>query len=329
MNSLVPIGTQNGVWTWNGTNWVCDPDCPPNGGTLPVPCPPFGPPVFSGPTQQPPWYPGANGGISFGASPPPNPVRGHLFWDGTALWLFDGAAWVAVGGAGASGGTATGSQPPAIPFAGQLWFNGSTLFVWDGNAWVPTSSTRSFVQATAPPAPNPGDLWFDGSVQRIWSGTAWIAVGPGATVGPVPTTTLVFSLTQSGPVATGGATWNIVPFAATPSIDTLGGWNATTHQYLPTKAGNYLVFSRSFKAAAQGSATHAVVKNDNGAFNISSQYYVTIQGITATVDDWLIGTGLVHMNGTTDYIRLWNFSSDGNFDQISYAMPALEAWLLP
>jgi hypothetical protein len=84
---------QQGGWSWDGSNWVCDPDC-----GQPSPCPPFGPPVFSGPTQQPPWYPGANGGISFGAVAPANPVRGHMWWDGTTFWLFDGAAWVIVGG---------------------------------------------------------------------------------------------------------------------------------------------------------------------------------------------------------------------------------------
>lgn len=80
---------QQGNWFWDGSNWVCDPDC-----GQPQPCPPFGPPVFSGPVNQPPWYPGANGGVSFGAVAPPNPVRGHMWWDGTTFWLFDGAGWV-------------------------------------------------------------------------------------------------------------------------------------------------------------------------------------------------------------------------------------------
>jgi hypothetical protein len=80
---------QDGGWSWDGSNWVCDPNCPPS-------FPPFGPPVFSGPTQQPPWYPGANGGVSFGLAAPANPVRGHMWWDGTTFWLFDGAAWVSI-----------------------------------------------------------------------------------------------------------------------------------------------------------------------------------------------------------------------------------------
>ena len=98
----------SGGWVWDGSNWVCDPDC----GTG-APCPPFGPPVFSGPAGQPPWYPGANGGVSFGQTFPPNPVRGHLFWDGVTFWLFDGAAWVAVGGSSSAvHGVTDGSNAP-------------------------------------------------------------------------------------------------------------------------------------------------------------------------------------------------------------------------
>jgi hypothetical protein len=96
------VGTRDGNWVWDGSNWVCSPDCSP-----PVSCPPFGPPVFSGPVGQPPWYPGANGGVSFGATAPPNPVRGHMWWDGTTFWLFDGAAWVGIGPEQAPGAVPT------------------------------------------------------------------------------------------------------------------------------------------------------------------------------------------------------------------------------
>lgn len=82
------VGQTDGNWTWDGSRWVCNSGCDDGG------FPPFGPPVFSGPAGQPPWYPGANGGVSFGQTFPANPVRGHLFYDGTTLWLFDGAAWV-------------------------------------------------------------------------------------------------------------------------------------------------------------------------------------------------------------------------------------------
>jgi hypothetical protein len=325
------VGTRDGNWVWNGSNWICNPDC----GTDGTPCPPMGPPVFSGPVAQPPWYPGANGGVSFGATAPANPVRGHMWWDGTSFWLFDGAAWVAVGGPGAGGGAATGTTPPANPFNGQQWFNGSTLYIWDGNAWVPTSTTKSYVQATAPPNPNPGDTWFDGTVQRIWDGSAWRTVGPGATVGPVPTTTKVFQLTMSSTsIALGGSSaYEIVPFTSTPQIDTESGWNSTTHQYKPTTPGYYAFFTNQY---VTGPTTvwmgHSLLLNDAGSWQANSQNYVTagFGGIQAVGGAQLFAeSGMVHMNGTTDFVRLWAYSTDGNFYQLSTTMPTITAFLLP
>lgn len=59
------------------------------------PAPPGPPPWFSPPT--PPWYPGANAGVSFGTEYPNNPMRGHFLWDGAVLWLFDGVSWQRIG----------------------------------------------------------------------------------------------------------------------------------------------------------------------------------------------------------------------------------------
>jgi hypothetical protein len=61
--------------------------------------------------NSPPWYPGANAGVSFGLTPPQNAVRGHFWWDGRVLWMFDGAAWVTVGGSAAqTPGVTDGTQ---------------------------------------------------------------------------------------------------------------------------------------------------------------------------------------------------------------------------
>jgi hypothetical protein len=82
-------GDRDGNWVWDGTRWVCVP-C---GGEErpPIPCGPFYDP------PQVPWYPGANGGVSFGLNPPQNPIRGHFWWNGVLLQMFDGAAWVGIG----------------------------------------------------------------------------------------------------------------------------------------------------------------------------------------------------------------------------------------
>jgi hypothetical protein len=315
------VGQRDGNWVWNGSNWVCDPGCDDGSGF-----PPFGPPVFSGPVNQPPWYPGANGGVSFGATAPANPVRGHLWWNGTTFYLFDGAAWVVIGGAGT--GAALGTTPPANPFPGQQWFNGSVLYVWDGNAWVPTSTTKSSVQATAPPAPNPGDLWFDGTVQRIWSGTAWIAVGPGATVGPVPTTTIEFSMTSPTALTLPGASaWGIIPFAATPQFDQLNGWNSTTHQYLPNRPGVYSVTCRGAPASVSGGV--AILKNDPGTFtNVATTSDIIIAIAATATGGWITAAGLVQLNGTTDFVRAWAWDSTGSWSATG-SSPVWTATALP
>jgi hypothetical protein len=142
------VGARDGNWIWNGSNWVCDPDCSGDSGF-----PPFGPPVFSGPTAQPPWYPGANGGISFGQSFPPNPVRGHLFWDGTTFWLFDGAAWVSIAGQGAAiKGVVDGSNA-APGFVGEFLNLSSTI----PYAGYPT--TTSVTVSTLIVPPGDWNLW--------------------------------------------------------------------------------------------------------------------------------------------------------------------------
>lgn len=137
-------------WVWDGANWnwcgcpptpcpPTPPPCPPSG--FPTPCPPWFPP----PAGQAPWYPGANGGVSFSATPPVNPIRGNFWWDGTMLHLFDGAAWVDIGpgasGAPGSGGAFVGTSPPANPAQGALWWNGTVLQVWDGTSWQVSQGT--------------------------------------------------------------------------------------------------------------------------------------------------------------------------------------------
>jgi hypothetical protein len=198
-------GTQDGNWVWDGSEWVCNPDCGNGyGGGVP----PFGPPVFSGPVSQPPWYPGANGGVSFGQTFPPNPVRGHLFWDGTTFWLFDGAAWVGLTGGGGGSGVAVaaiGTTPPPAPVQGMLWFNGTALQVWNGTAWVVSVSSaagnRTWVQASAPITPATGDGWWNGTAEQVWDGAAWKFAGPGAR-------TYVQSATPTPPVNVGDEWWD-------------------------------------------------------------------------------------------------------------------------
>ena len=323
-------------WWGGGPPWWggdCDP-CDDGGGQIPG-CPPGFPPPGCPPwwsgQNSPPWYPGANAGVSFGQTPPANPVRGHFFYDGATLWIFDGAAWDTVGGPGAAPTTPPSTTAPVNPQPGQQWFNGTTLYVYDGKAWVPVSQTKTSIQATAPPAPNPGDLWYDGTQMRIWDGSAWELVGPGATVGPVPTTTHTFAISNPINQTVTASAWDVAPLTAAPTIDTLNGWNTSTYKYTPTKAGMYLFLIRAYLSTfATGNSTCgiALVKNDSGTMGPGN----TINAISAfggsgeTV--WLAATGAASMNGTTDFMRLWIFPGNSTFYAIA-PTPCFEALLLP
>lgn len=162
---MPPQPSQQG-WVWNGSSWCWfDPDdcppCPPPVSGQPFPCPPPGfptqcPPWFPPPAGQAPWYPGANGGVSFSATPPVNPIRGNFWWDGLMLHLFDGAAWVDIG-PGAGSPTLPGqvgkttetfsivlptnvTGMPAAPGWGLIPFTGSTPLIDTQAAWNPATS---------------------------------------------------------------------------------------------------------------------------------------------------------------------------------------------
>jgi hypothetical protein len=261
--------------------------------------------------NSPPWYPGANAGISFGNTAPANPVRGHMWWNGSVLALFDGAAWVDTnggvivppsgGGGGGTGGTGAAtviisSTPPGNPVAGMQWWNGSVLQVFDG--------------------------------------TQWKIVGPGGAAGPVPTTTRVFAVTQSTNVTLTQNAWTIVPFTNAPSLDSALGWNATTHMYQPTRAGTYLFICRSFMGTGTsgGWLQLNLFKNDQGTVNNSVQT-VSQSSIYSPnpINEWMGPMGIALMNGNTDFVRLWAFNGGGSNDTNFYGgtIPNIEAYLLP
>lgn len=88
----------------------------------------FGPPT-------PPWYPGANAGVSFSLTAPPSPCPGHFWWDGTTLWLWDGVAWNTT-----PTDLGVALAEPSHPFSGQMWWDGSTARLWSGTQWVAFSA---------------------------------------------------------------------------------------------------------------------------------------------------------------------------------------------
>lgn len=295
--SAMPPQPSQQDWVWDGANWVwggCPPfPCPPT----PPPCPPAGfptpcPPWFPPPAAQAPWYPGANGGVSFSATPPVNPVRGHFWWNGTTLQLFDGAVWVNIGpgsGSGTGGGSGAAivsATAPANPALGALWWNGGIMQVWDGTRWNPLTSR--VLQITQPSA----SLGVSGSTPSLWVQ---------------------------------------LPITATPAIDTLAGWNPSTRQYAPKVAGRYLFLTHMYFGSGQTNAGHGLIKNDSGVWTGGlSTMYVTaaatdIPGAAAAT--YQMPVGLTDMNGTTDFVRMWGYSDTSLVYPFS-SLPILEGYLV-
>lgn len=303
-SNVVPVrpGAQQIVdpasgWTWNGTQWVCG-DCDDGGGG--GPCGPWFPP----PATQPPWYPGANGGVSFGVNPPPNPIRGHFWWDGSTLWLFDGAAWV---------DSATGA----------------TIDGGGGGGGGSGSGAGTVVISTTPPGnPQQGSQWWDGTVLRMWTGTQWVIIGPGQSAGPVPTTTHTFRLFHQTTTTVPVNTWTIAPFTESPNIDPQQMWDPITKKMTPHVGGVYLWFVRAYLSTPAGANAVGLLRNDGGTVNAAVEWVaIGDLGAGAAIGGWIQASGISIMNGTTDFVRTWIYSGDGNF----YGSTAsfVEGYLLP
>ena len=266
--------------------------CPPDQG--PCQIPPWGPfpPPWFGPVQ-PPWYPGANAGVTFSVTAPANVIRGHFWWNGTVLQMWDGVAWVLIS-TGESGGQG------------------------------------AIISSTAPANPIAGMMWWDGAQMRVYDGTAWKLVGPGAAAGPTPTTVETFRILQPVAVPIDPAVWTIVPFTTPPVVDTKQGWNAATKQYNPKTAGFYNFMVRIVGQEPGGGAFgFMLTRNDPGDITINTEVIIAdTVGSGAAASGYLAGAGLAYLNGVNDYARLWYFSTAGTDFGLAN-QPVIQAFLMP
>ena len=113
----------------------------------------------------------------------------------------------------------------------------------------------------------------------------------------------------------------------TPTVDTALGWNPTTKQYMPQKAGFYQFFTTQWVLSTNGGTT--VIKNDMGSLpDLTAANVIAVAAIGGSVGDYLTGSGISYMNGTTDFVRLWGFSGDGIYRIISSNVPIIRAYLM-
>jgi len=90
-------------------------------------------------------------------------------------------------------------------------------------------------------------------------------------------------------------------------IDTISGWDSTNHRYTPDVAGYYLVGGglRLGVGTVNSYINVQIKRNGSDLVDdvIEAQYQVTSDLLTNGV--YTCGTGLMLLNGSSDYIEMW------------------------
>lgn len=251
--------------------------------------------------------------------------------------------------------TVTSQTAPTVNQSTTAWFKPAaqsfasegTLFLWDPslNMYVPATpelfhggssgggggggTGMVIISGTAPVSPSPGTEWWNGTQLQLWDGSLWKLVGPGG--GSVTTTTAVLAVAQPTPAAIGTNAWTIVPFNTTPQVDTMAGFDGVTMKYKPTKSGVYSFNIRGYSTATSGAIGIALSKNDSGSFGAVSDNALALATISSASASaaWMSASAFTTMNGTTDFVRMFGFSSTGGSVYGSGGNPMFMAWALP
>jgi len=93
----------------------------------------------------------------------------------------------------------------------------------------------------------------------------------------------------------------------TVEIDTISGWDATNHRYTPSVAGYYLVGGSMRGAMSNILSSVAITIRRNGVANDAHELENRFQSDSDTFfnGSYPLPSGLVQMNGNTDYIEVF------------------------
>jgi len=99
----------------------------------------------------------------------------------------------------------------------------------------------------------------------------------------------------------------------TVEIDTISGWDATNHRYTPSVAGYYLVGGSMRAAMSNILSSVAITIRRNGVANDAHELENRFQSDSDTFfnGSYPLPSGLVQMNGSTDYIEVF-FNGEEN-----------------
>lgn len=257
--------------------------------------------------------------------------------------------------------TVTSQTAPVTNQSTTAWFRPAnpsfssegSLFLWDPrlSMYVPATpelfhggssgggdggggTDMVIISGTTPVSPTAGTEWWNGTILQLWDGVNWKTVGPAVNQAGVPiqATSLVYSLQQPTTLTVTAATWVTTPFISAPNINTMGTWDPVTYKWTPNTPGIYEVFilgNYSFTGA--GTAQQQVAKNDSGSVGFGTPTDVVAFGamaVSATASGFIQGSGIVTMNGTTDFFRHWSYVSVSPVQSMA-SIPTWKIFKLP
>jgi hypothetical protein len=143
--------------------------------------------------------------VAFGSTPPQFPIRGHFFWDGTTLYMWDGVEWQDIGPTAPSAG---GGGITDAPMDGQSYVRKNGTWVPLPSGYVKNIVTSYYMSSQTiliPAGATEGLVVMWGSTGGSGGVTNADSQGTGAggylekmLTGLVPGNTLVFTLGAAG-----------------------------------------------------------------------------------------------------------------------------------
>tara|TARA_R100000655_G_C2915470_1_gene181323 strand:+ start:142 stop:669 length:528 start_codon:yes stop_codon:yes gene_type:complete len=95
--------------------------------------------------------------------------------------------------------------------------------------------------------------------------------------------------------------WGVV------EVDTLSGWSTSNNRYTPTVAGYYLCSGSLRFATSTAERIRSWISKNGNTTNSNNSLHVGFQHSADTIDNstYPLATGLLEMNGSSDYIEVY------------------------
>ncbi len=233
-------------------------------------------------------------GLTFGAVTPVHAVWSEYAFISSTMGVSDSRICI---GEASRGEIGCPSYAPTISPTGRI--NASAGLTVDSVSLTTTGTTWGYLGSNASYIPN---LNTNNISLSTINGISVTNLG-----GSSPTNVPAFIAHRNGVNQTGVATntWTKVNLP-NEDYDNYNAFNTSTGRFQPTVAGNYLI-TAGIACPSAGSCYASIFKNGVSLYQSGHSQSPAGQIFATT-------SGVVQLNGTTDYIELWGYTDGGTFN---------------